>query len=131
MKLMKLRAKVKRKKPNFKRQNAKNLKRLGDKWRKPKGRQSKLRRHMKGRGFLPNPGYCSPRAVRYLHPSGYEEVLVSNLAQLDAVNASEQCIRIAASVGKKKRIEMQKKAEEMKIKILNPKKIELKIKGVQ
>lgn len=131
MRLIKLRAKVKRKKPNFKRQGAKNLKRLGDKWRKPKGRQSKLRRHMKGRGFLPNPGYNSPRAVRYLHPSGYEEVLVSNLNQLNSINISEQCIRIASSVGNKKRFEMQKKAEELKIKILNPKKIELKQKGVQ
>lgn len=131
MRLIRLRARVKRKKPNFRRQNAKNLKRIGDKWRKPKGRQSKLRRHMKSRGSLPNPGYNSPRAVRYLHPSGYAEVLVSNLAQLEGINTAEQCIRIAAGVGKKKRFFIQKKADEMKIKILNPKKIELKEKGAK
>lgn len=126
MRLLKIRISKKRKKPNFLRQNAGNLKRIGKKWRKPQGSGSKLRQHERGRGFLPNPGYSSPNAVKFLHPSGFEEKLVCNINELEGINTANQCIRISATVGKRKRYDIQKKAEEMKIKILNPKKIELK-----
>ncbi len=128
MNLLKLRLRKKRKKPKFRRQNAKNLVRIGDKWRKPRGVSSKLRRHRKGRGFLPKPGYGSPKDVKHLHPSGYQEVLITNLSQINGLDAGKQCIRIAAKVGNRKRIDIQNKADEMKIKVLNPKKIELKMK---
>jgi len=131
MRELKIRRKKKRTKPNFLRQNAGNLKRIGKKWRKPKGQGSKLRRHRKGRGFLPNPGYGSPLASKFLHPSGYREVLVSNMNDLEGINIANECVRISSTVGKKKRYDIQKKAEEMKIKILNPKKIEIKQKGAE
>ncbi len=128
MKLLKIRLKKKRKKPNFLRQNAGNIVRIGNKWRRPKGISSKLRRHKKSRGSIPHPGYGSPRAVKFLHPSGLEEKLVSNMSELNGIDNTKQCMRISAKVGNRKRIDIQKKAEEMKIKILNPKKVELKVK---
>ena len=64
---LKLRTKLKRKKPDFLRQSVKNIKRVGHKWRKPKGNQSKLRMHKISRGFIPNTGYGSPKTVRNLH----------------------------------------------------------------
>lgn len=124
---LKTRAKLKRKKPEFKRQGEKNVKRLGRKWRAPKGNQSKLRMHKISRGFIPNTGYGSPKSVRNLHPSGFEDVLVCNKSQLEKMDPQKQACRIASSVGKKKKIDIMKKAGEMKIKVLNPCKIETKM----
>jgi len=124
---LKLRAKMKRKKPDFMREGSKNFKRVGKKWRRPRGDQSKLRKHKKSKGFMPQPGYGSPKSVRGLHPSGFEEVLVFNTKDLERINPQKQACRIASTVGKKKRIEIMKKTEEKKIKVLNPFKIEVKV----
>ncbi|MBU3896740.1 MAG: 50S ribosomal protein L32e [Nanoarchaeota archaeon] len=126
MNLLKLRKAKKKVKPPFNRQNAKIHAKLGFMWRKPRGRKCKLRRHVKSRGFLPHPGYGSPKAVRFMHPSGLEEILVSNLNDMNGLNSEKQCVRIATTVGNRKKVDIQKKAEEMKIRILNPKKIELR-----
>jgi large subunit ribosomal protein L32e len=125
MDLIKLRRKQKRKKPSFVRQGGRNLKRLGEKWRAPRGSQSKLRKHKKARGFIPHPGYSSPKEVRGLHPSGLKEVLVYNVNDLNKIKEN-QAARIGKSVGRKKRIEMINKSKEMKIKVLNPQRSEPK-----
>ena len=76
----------KRKKPNFIRQGGKNIKRVGkDSWRRPRGKQSKLRKHKIARGRMPNAGYGSPKSIRGLHPSGYEDVLVFNPSNLEKI----------------------------------------------
>ena len=124
----------KRKKPKFPRQGAKNLKRVKDKWRKPRGSQSKLRKHKKSRGSMPNAGYGSPKSIRGLHPSGFEDVLVYNINNLEKIDSKKQACRIASTVGKKKRFEIMKKASELKIKVLNPLKkemVEAKVKEVE
>ena len=126
MKDLKLRLKIKRKKPKFRRQGEKNLKRLGKKWRKPRGIHSKLREHKKARGFIPNPGYGSPKSTKGLHPSGFEEMLVYNVKDLEKINPEKQACRIASTVGIKKRLEIMKKTKELKIKVLNPLRLEIK-----
>lgn len=108
-----------RKKPNFKRQLANAYVRLHGKWRAPRGSTSKLRRKEKSHGRQPNAGYGAPRNLRFLHPSGMREILIHNLNELQKIDAKKEAARIAASVGTKKRNEILKKAEEMKIKILN------------
>jgi large subunit ribosomal protein L32e len=110
----------KRKKPKFPRQGAKNIRRVKDKWRRPRGKQSKLRRHKKARGSMPNTGYGSPKSVRGLHPSGFEDVLVYNINNLEKLDSKKQACRIASNVGKRKGFEIMKKASELKIKVLNP-----------
>ena len=124
MDLLKKRKQQKRKKPDFKRQEWFRLKTLGEKWRRPRGKQSKLRRHMKGRGFIPSPGYGSPKAVRGFHPCGLKEILIHNLKEIETVNQKSECIRIAKAVGRKKRIEIVKIVKEKKIKVLNPQRAE-------
>lgn len=106
-------------KPKFKRQGAKYLKRLGDKWRAPKGKQNKLRQHQKSKGNYPNPGYGSPRSLKFLHPSGYPEIMIRNLKDLEKAT-EKHALRIASTVGRKKRMEIMKIAGERKLKILNP-----------
>ena len=69
---------------------------------------------------MPSVGYGAPRQLRFLHPSGFKEVLVSSLKDLEKVDPKTEAIKIAHTVGKKKRQEILKKAEELKIKVLNP-----------
>lgn len=117
---MKLIFMVKIKKPKFLRWRAKNLKKLGMKWRKPRGHHSKQRKRKKGRPKMPSPGYGAPKRLRGLHPSGFREVLVSNHAILEKMDSKIEAARISGSVGKKKRDLILKRAEELKIKVLNP-----------
>jgi large subunit ribosomal protein L32e len=109
-----------RKKPKFLRQNWQALQTLRHvKWRMPRGMHSKLRKKERGKGFLPRPGYGAPTALRGLHPSGYKEVLVSNVKDLLKIDQKKEAVKIRGTVGKKKRAEILKKAEELKIKMLN------------
>jgi large subunit ribosomal protein L32e len=117
---LKLRMKIKRKKPAFARSRAGILVRVGMKWRAPKGIHSKRRMHKREAGNIPKRGYGSPRAVRGLHPSGFEEVFVYNLNDLQKIDPQKQACRFSATVGKKKRIDIMKKAGELKIRVLNP-----------
>lgn len=75
---------------------------------------------MKGWPKSPSIGYRSPRATRALHPSGYKEVLVENVGRLNNVDPETQAIRIAHTVGTKKRMEILTTARERGIHILNP-----------
>jgi len=120
---------LKRKKPEFKRQEQVKAK-LENKWRYPRGKQSKLRRHNKARGFIPSSGYGSAKAIRGLHPSGLKEMIIHNVDELAKVTEGF-CVRIAGTVGNRKRLIIQKKSEELKLKVLNPKKIEPKKKKVK
>jgi len=108
-----------KKKPKFLRSSAHAYKRIGMKWRKPRGVHSKLRRREKGKGFHPNVGWGAPKYLKWLHPSGFEEILVSNLKQLEKINPQKQAVKISHTIGKKKRMIILKKADEMKIKVLN------------
>lgn len=111
---------AKKKKKKFMRQLAHAYKRIKPEWRKPTGSQSKMRKGKKGRPKMPSIGYKRPEKVRGLHPSGFKEVLIHNVKELEGVNPKEEAIKIASRVGEKKRAEIVKKAEEMNIKVLNP-----------
>jgi large subunit ribosomal protein L32e len=56
--------------------------------------------------------------MKGMHPSGYREILISNPSELKKKNGI--AVRISAKVGMRKRLEIQKKAEELGIKVLNP-----------
>ena len=107
------------KRPNFRRQNWFRYKRLGQKWRRPRGIHSKMRRHFKYRIPVVQAGFRGPASVRGLHPSGFEEVLVYNPKNLENVDPKAQAIRISSKVGDKKREMIVQKADDMKIRVLN------------
>jgi large subunit ribosomal protein L32e len=109
-----------RKKPKFRRWMSHSLKRIKESWRRPRGMHSKIRRKEKGKLSRPSPGYGAPKEMKYLHPSGFKEVLVLNVKGLEKIDSKVQAVRIAHTVGGKKRKEILKKAEEKKIKVLNP-----------
>ena len=108
-----------RKKPKFMKQGTNYLKRLKKRWRKPRGRDSKLRIREKSKGKLPNIGYRAPRSTRGLHPSGLREVYVQNIKDLEKIDPKIQAGRLSSTIGKKKKKEMAKIAKEMKIRLLN------------
>ena len=70
-------------------------------------------------GAHPQPGYGQPRKVRGLHPSGLKDVLVHNVKELAGLDKAVHAVRIARTVGKRKRAEIIKKAEELGLKVLN------------
>ncbi len=107
-------------KKRFKRQEHARYKKLGEKWRRPRGKTSKMRRYEKGKPAMPSIGYKSPRRGRGLHPSGYEDVIINNLDELESLDPLRQAGRIASTVGARKRELMLKRAKELGIKILNP-----------
>jgi large subunit ribosomal protein L32e len=116
---LRLKHRRKKKQPKFKRQEWFRYKRLGQSWRRPKGLHSKMRKH---KGYRPNVvriGYGSPKLARYLHPSGFKEIMVYNVNDLDGVDPKTEAVRIGHGVGTKKRIELEKKAEELGIRVLN------------
>lgn len=108
----------------FKRQNS-GIKRLKDVWRRPKGRHSKLRRKIKGKGKVPGIGYKKSGNVRFLHPSGKREFYITNLSELEKIIENHKnklnliALRLNSRIGKKKRIEILNKAESAGLKILN------------
>ena len=117
--LLELKQKIKKKRPKFRRQEGYRHARLKDVWRRPRGKHSKQRMHEKARGALPNPGYGVPKETRGLNKDGLLEVRVSNPAELSALDPKAHAAVIASGVGAKKKAEILKKAEELKIKVAN------------
>ncbi len=126
-KALKMRERVKKKKPSFVRQESWRYMRLKENWRKPKGIDNKMRRKIKGWPPTVNVGYRGPKAVRGLHPSGYKEVLVHNLDELKEVDPKTQVVRIAHTVGKRKRTKIIAEARKKKITIINLKEVKEKV----
>jgi large subunit ribosomal protein L32e len=120
-KALQLRERARNKKPKFVRAESWKYDRFSLSWRKPRGLDNKIRRKIKGWPPGPSMGYKGPKIARYLHPSGYKEVLVYNENDLSAIDATTQAVRIAHTVGKRKRAFIIAKAKEMNIKILNVK----------
>jgi len=114
-------------KPAFRRQKYHAKKRVPESWRKPRGNLSKMRRGIKGKGDMVEAGFRSPTAARGLHPSGFEEVYVHNVDDLDGVDGDTQAVRIASKVGARKRERIEEEAEDREIRVLNPTYVEVEV----
>jgi len=113
------RAIISGKRPAFKRQEWFRYSKLGEGWRRPKGIHSKMKRKLKRRPPVVVIGYRGPKAARGLHPSGFEEVHVQTINELEGIDPKKQAIRIGGTVGTRKRIMIEDRAEELGIRILN------------
>ena len=118
--LLEKRQKEKSKKPKFRRQESWRYKRVKENWRKPRGIDNKMRKKVKGWPSSPGAGYRGPKNSRGLHPSGHVEVRVNNIDDLGKVKPDSEVVKIAHTVGARKRIEILNKAKEMGIRVLNP-----------
>jgi large subunit ribosomal protein L32e len=117
--LLKMKIRANRKTPRFKRQELWAQATLKDKWRRPKGRHSKMRKQERGRGRIPKPGYGSPAALKGLDRQGFVLVRVFNPKEVERINPGKEKALIASTVGRKKRLEILKKAEEKGISVDN------------
>ena len=112
-------------KPTFNRQDGHMKKRLTKNkhksvWRRPRGTHSKQRRRRGGHGEVVRSGYRTPVSVRGRHASGFKEVHVHRPEDLTDIDPTIEAIRIAASVGNRKRERIEDMAEENGIRVLNP-----------
>ena len=106
--------------PKFRRQEWFRYRRLARTgWRKPKGLQSSQRMNRKYRSPMARVGYGKIASARNLHPSGFEEVLVHNPADLDDIDPAVQAARVGGTVGGRKRALIHERADELGIRVLN------------
>ena len=113
------RAVISGRRPAFKRQEWFRYSKLGESWRRPKGIHSKMKRCLKRRSPAVDIGFRGPASVRNLHPSGFEEVLIQNIDGLEGIDPKVQAVRIGGTVGTKKRLAIQARADELGIRVLN------------
>jgi len=116
---LRIRKQIKDRTPEFLREEWFRYGKISKTWRKPDGLTSKMREHKKYRINVVRVGYRGPRNTRGLHSSGFEEVFVFNVNDLTKIDPIKQAARIGGSVGTKKRLDIQKKAQELDIRILN------------
>ncbi len=107
--------------PKFQRLNVHTFKRVKNVWRKPRGIDSKQRQKLKAYGAYPDVGYRTPRNERHL-VGGMVVILVANekdLAKAAKEDPKKNVVRFSGTLGKKKRLVLDKKAKEWKLKVLN------------
>ncbi len=115
-----LRAAQKKKTPSFRRTEWFRYKRLSRSgWRAPHGMDNKQRRNYKYRGSLVRIGHGKVAAARFLHPSGFKEIMVHNLAELETIDPETEAARVGSSVGGRKRANIYTRADELGIRVLN------------
>lgn len=109
--------------PKFIRRNWDRFSRLGRTrkklrvWRRPKGRHSKTRERMKGYPASVRIGYGKDKEVRGKIQEK-NPIMINNMKDLEKAKKDE--IIIIGKMGKKKKIEIAKRAKEKNIAIYNP-----------
>ena len=116
--LLEIRSKVKSKKPKYLRQDAHRVKKLENKWRKPKGMHSKMRRRMKSYRKSPEVGYGSPKAVKNLTKEGAIPLIIKSIKELENIGKNVVLI-LSGKIGLKKKLEIAKKVQKDNLKIKN------------
>lgn len=118
-KLIEFRNKLKSKKPTFIRHDAHKKKRVSKVWRRPKGRQNKMRLHKRGYARDRSTGFGSPKAVRGLTREGLVPHHVTMVKDMSGLDSKKDGIIISRSVGNRRRAELVKEAKNKKLPVLN------------
>ena len=117
--LLAARKKVSSKRPKFIRQESWRYDRLAENWRKPKGKDNKMRTQKAGHPDIVKIGYRGPKVARGLHPSGYNDIIVHNVNELAGLDPKKDAIRLGRTVGMRKRKDIVEEATKMGLKMLN------------
>lgn len=117
--IVEIRNKLKAKKPTFTRQDAHKKKRVGTGWRRPKGRQSKMRLHKKSYARGRSSGYGSPLAARGLSREGFKQVVVAKVADFADLDTKTDGIIIARTTGNRRKAELVEYATKNSFTLLN------------
>ncbi|MEM3791190.1 MAG: eL32 family ribosomal protein [Candidatus Micrarchaeaceae archaeon] len=100
--------------PNF---GAKNRKRVKDRWRAQRGIDNKTREKRKGYLKMPNIGYKNPEELRFTR-NGKKIVLVRNKEEMLNTD-KETLVYLSHALSKRKKIELQRIADEKGIEVAN------------
>jgi large subunit ribosomal protein L32e len=130
--------------PKFLRHTAHKYSKLGLRrkkkkiWRRPTGRDNKMREQRRGHPPIVSIGYSSDKKVRGTI-NGKTPVIIRNVSDIQKIQKNQ--IAMLGKIGKKNKIEIAKKAKELKIEIhkfnpekflkLNEKKVEIKDKKTE
>lgn len=123
--------KIRKKKPKFIMQDAHKKKRLKNKWKRPKGSDSKIRYQKRGYRRRLSIGYKTPKSIYGLNKDGLKSILVKSKKDLEKINTKSEGIIISKKIGTKKKIEIIKQAKNKSIKILNIKDADNYIKKIE
>jgi len=107
------------KQPDFKRGEWFRYKKLGTMWRRPRAVTNKQRKNLRYRPPKVRIGFGKPSAVRNYHPSGFVEVLIHNVKDLEKIDPKLHAARIGATVGTRKRRAIVEAADSRGIRVLN------------
>jgi len=120
--LLGARKEIDRRRPRFGRQARYRYYRIGRDmaWRRPRGLQSKQRRHYGYRPKVVRIGYRSPASVRGLVPSGFRPIIVHTDRDLEGIDAKLEAAIIARTVGTRRRLVLEEAARKLGIRVLNP-----------
>jgi large subunit ribosomal protein L32e len=111
-----------KKKPNFLRRSVDRYSKLGLRrkkkqvWRKPKGRDNKMREKRRGYMSVVSIGYGTDKKVKGMIEEK-KPVIVNNLKDLEKVG--KENIVVIGKIGARKKLEIIKEAEKKKIEIAN------------
>jgi large subunit ribosomal protein L32e len=119
---LRLRKVIDGRRPIFGRQAANRYYRIGRdlSWRRPRGLQSKQRRHYGYRAKIVRIGYRSPADVRGLVPSGYRPIIIHHADELSVLNPKLEAAIIARTVGTRRRLVLEEAARKLGVRVLNP-----------
>ena len=108
--------------PKFVRQATHRYFRIGrrDSWRRPRGLQSKQRRHYGYRSRIVRVGYGGPRRTRGLTPTGFRPVIVRTEAEIARIDPKVEAVVIARTVGTRRRLVLEESCRKLGLHILNP-----------
>jgi large subunit ribosomal protein L32e len=108
--------------PLFVRQAAHRYWRIGrdGAWRKPRGLQSKQRRHYGYRPTVVSIGFRSPRLIRGRTPTGFRPIVVRTVVEIGRIDPAQEAAVIARTVGTQKRLVLEEAARKRGIHVLNP-----------
>lgn len=86
------------------------------KWRRPRGRDNKMREKQRGYPRTVSIGYGNKKSLRG-NIKGLNPIKIQNVTELEQLKEND--IVILGKVGMKKKIEIAKRAKDKKIKIIN------------
>jgi len=117
--LLIIRNKLKARKPTFKRQDFHKKKRIGTKWRRPKGHQNKMRLKLKSYARSRSSGFGSPLAVKGLSRKGLTQNVVATKKDFESLDPKVDGIILSRTLGDRKRSDLVKVAKDKQFTVLN------------